>query len=67
VPAPTRRLIGWRVRYEWWSHITHRWAVKRSGVYGLLRAQSDAASLRMRSDTECRDVRVLRVYRRSKL
>lgn len=70
VPAPTRRLIGWRVRYEW--RASPRWSPpgrrKWSALCDMLRALPDARRVarELRVDSECRNVRIMRVYRRSK-
>lgn len=66
----TRRLIGWRVRYEW--RASPRWSPpgrrKWSALCDMLRALPDARRVarELRVDSECRNVRIMRVYRRSK-
>lgn len=68
----TRRLIGWRVRWEEWGDGWNGWAARASAwffVHPTLQrhARSEArAFARGLSGDDTRNVRVLRVYRRIK-
>jgi len=63
----TRRLIGWRVRWEQWLPRESKWSDRSSFVLpphiGGLKTARWMAKLVWRDD-ETRNVRVMRVYRR---
>lgn len=57
-----RRLIGWRVRWEYRRHPDGAWRADVSRLWAMADAWSAARLLR--GDERTRNVRVVRVYRR---
>lgn len=70
----TRRLIGWRVRWEEWGDGWNGWAARASAwffVHPTLRRHARAsaraaAKAKRATKSDARNVRLMRVYRRSK-
>ena len=58
----TRRLIGWRVRWEYRVYAEGQWRSDHTHLVALPIARDRARNLR--GDERVRNVRVMRVYRR---
>lgn len=59
-----RRLIGWRVRWEWFDQIDRKWKATLTSLTNLLDAKTIASRCRAIGPDRTRNVRVMRVYRR---